>query len=81
MSRPNPPQLPTPQTSAPTLPKLLTDREAAQVLGLSCQTLANDRATQRRIPYIKVLRRVRYQWSDLEAFIAEHRISGKEEAQ
>ena len=39
---------------------LINEREAAQILGLSVQTLRNDRATKRRWPYVKLGKAVRY---------------------
>lgn len=46
--------------------KELTNKEAAEYLGCSAGTLSNDRSGKRRIPFIKVMGKVRYRLSDLE---------------
>ena len=56
---------------------LLTEAEAAKFLGLEPKTLAIWRSTKRYpLPYIKVGRLVRYQRSDLLAFLESRRIRG-----
>ncbi len=56
--------------------RLLNEREAAAFLGTSPGALNNQRARNKRdgsgpaIPWIKIGAAVRYQLSDLEAFIA-----------
>jgi excisionase family DNA binding protein len=56
---------------------LLTEAEAAEFLGLEPKTLAIWRSTKRYpLPYIKVGRLVRYQRSDLLAFLESRRIRG-----
>jgi predicted DNA-binding transcriptional regulator AlpA len=54
--------------------KLLKEDEAAELLGLSAQTLRNDRCRFKRIPFVKVGRRaVRYRMEDIEAIIDQGR--------
>lgn len=65
--------MPTPHHAPPDDP-LLTPRQAAALLGLELNTLANKRAAFGHgfIPYIKLSRRdVRYRRSAVLAFIAE----------
>lgn len=49
---------------------LLSTIEAAQVLRMHPQSLHNDRANQRRIPFLKIGRKVFYRQSDIEAYMA-----------
>ncbi|MFI5165149.1 MAG: helix-turn-helix domain-containing protein [Thermoanaerobaculales bacterium] len=52
------------------LPRLLTEQEAAQALGVRQATLATWRCTRRYdLPYVKAGRLVRYRAEDLAAFI------------
>ena len=54
---------------------LLTQEQAASVLGISPGTLEQWRTTHRyRLPYIKVGSRVRYRRSDLETFIVSRTV-------
>ena len=56
---------------------LLTEAEAAGFLGVEPKTLAVWRSTKRYdLAYIKVGRLVRYQRSDLAAFLQSRRIAG-----
>jgi len=51
--------------------QMLTDKQAAEFLGIKKQTLAVWRSTARyELPFVKVGRAVRYRVSDLEKFIA-----------
>ena len=51
----------------------LTDKQAAQILGVKTSTLAVWRSTGRyNLPYVKVGRLVRYRIRDLAAFITLH---------
>lgn len=50
--------------------KLLTEREAEEILGMARGWLAKDRIGKARIPHVKVGRSVRYQPSEIRAFIA-----------
>lgn len=60
-----------------TITHLLDEKKTAEILGLSIQTLRNDRAAKRRIPYIKIGKSVRYRPEDIAALIESHRISGE----
>ncbi len=59
-----------------TTEKELTPHEAADYLGCSHRSLANDRSGARRIPFIKVLGKVRYRMSDLEKLKVYHSTTG-----
>lgn len=65
-----------------TTDRLLDTQAVSQILGVSCKSLANSRNTGIgiQIPFIKVGRLVRYQLSDVEEYINNHRFShiGKE---
>lgn len=51
--------------------KMLTDDQAAEMLGLRPQTLAVWRCTGRGgLPYVQLGRAIRYRASDVEAYIA-----------
>jgi predicted DNA-binding transcriptional regulator AlpA len=52
-----------------TINSLLNEKQVADLLGLSIQTLRNDRATRRKFPYIKIGKSVRYRPEDIEAVI------------
>jgi len=55
--------------------KLLTRREAAEILGVQAQTLAAWAMTQKyNLPLIRVGRSVRYRMSDLETWLAARTI-------
>ena len=61
------------------LEKLINEREAAQLLGISVQTLRNDRSMQQGCPYIKFHKHgsrgtIRYRRSDIERYILCHRV-------
>lgn len=54
-------------------PALISPPEAANMLGLSLQTLAVWRCEKRQpLPYVKVGRLVRYRLVDVEAFISRN---------
>ena len=54
-------------------PKLLTPKQAAFELGVTEQTLANWRNTKLQGPrWIRIGRMVRYEWSEIEAFITRN---------
>jgi excisionase family DNA binding protein len=56
-----------------TLERLLTDKEAADALGVSKSTLQAWRCTGRvPLPFIKLGRAVRYRREDIAAFIEQH---------
>ena len=51
---------------------LLTTRQASQFLGVSASFLERDRWAGAKIPFVRVGKRaVRYQLSDLEAFVSQ----------
>jgi predicted DNA-binding transcriptional regulator AlpA len=56
---------------------LLDEKAVAKILGLSIQTLRNDRNTKMRIPFIKIGRSVRYRIEDIEDLIESNRIVGR----
>lgn len=49
-------------------PELLTDAQLAERWQLSRGTLANQRSQRRGPAYVKIEGRVRYRWSDIEAY-------------
>ncbi len=54
--------------------RLLTTKEAARFLGVSAAFLERDRWAGARIPFVKIgSRAVRYEFSALEALVAEGR--------
>jgi excisionase family DNA binding protein len=57
---------------------LLNVREAAQILRVSVSTLYGW-AWQRKIPFVKVGRALRFGSADLESFIRSHRVEPKSE--
>jgi predicted DNA-binding transcriptional regulator AlpA len=60
-----------------TINSLLDEKQVANLLGLSIQTLRNDRATRRRFPYVKIGKSVRYKPEDIAAVIEAGRIAGE----
>jgi predicted DNA-binding transcriptional regulator AlpA len=60
-----------------TINTLLDEKTVSKILGLSIQTLRNDRATRRRIPYIKLGKSVRYRPEDIQALIESNRIAAQ----
>lgn len=52
----------------------LTEREAAQIMGLSVSTLQKQRFYSRGIPYYKIGRSVRYAFEDIVNFMHSSRI-------
>jgi len=54
--------------------RLLTDVEAAALLGCSAQKLRNDRCQRRGLRYVKHRRQVRYRLADILAHIDSHTI-------
>ncbi|BBX35747.1 hypothetical protein MMAG44476_11099 [Mycolicibacterium mageritense DSM 44476 = CIP 104973] len=57
------------------IPKLLTPKELADILGVSQETLAQNRYLGQGVPYIKVGKRVRYQLNDVIAYLEANRVS------
>jgi hypothetical protein len=62
-----------------TINTLLDEKQVASLLGLSIQTLRNDRSNPslRRIPYVKLGKSVRYRPEDVAAYIERNRIAGE----
>lgn len=60
------------------LPALLKPKEAAAYLGVSPQKLERDRWCDKRIPYVKMGRHVRYRAVDLIAYVNSNVIGGSE---
>lgn len=59
-------------------PKLLTEAQAAEILGIKPQTLTVWRCTRRHeLPHIKVGRAVRYRLSDLMTWLDERTTGGR----
>lgn len=52
-----------------TLPTILTQSQAADYLGVSGKKLERDRWCERRIPYVKMGRHVRYSAADLLEYV------------
>lgn len=50
----------------------LSAKQAAEYLGCTAGFLANDRSGRRRIPFVKILGKVRYRLADLEALKTYH---------
>lgn len=54
------------------LSELLTTKQAARFLGVSTSFLERDRWAGAKIPFVRIGKRaVRYQLSDLEAFVSQ----------
>lgn len=51
------------------VPRLINQESAASILGVSPKWLERDRWAERRIPFVKIGRGVRYRASDIAAFI------------
>ena len=54
--------------------QVLNDVQAAAFLGLAPQTLRNARCHRRGPAYIKLGRRIVYKLSDLQEYLAKHRV-------
>jgi hypothetical protein len=54
--------------------KYIDEKRVSEITGLALATLRNDRSTQRRIPYIKFGRAVRYDLEDVIHFMESHKI-------
>ena len=57
------------------LPDLLTPEEVAEITGLSMDTLAQWRSQRRCIPYLKIGRAVRYDPTEVQAYLERCRVS------
>jgi hypothetical protein len=67
------------------LDQLMNEHRAAEILGLSVQTLRNDRSLSQGLPYIKLVKRgtrgtIRYRLSDMLKYIESHLIRPGEDA-
>lgn len=51
------------------VPRLLTQKEAAELTRMSEKWLERDRWVERRIPYVKIGRAIRYRAEDIAAYI------------
>jgi hypothetical protein len=54
--------------------RYINEKLISEITGFALATLRNDRATNRRIPYIKVGSAVRYSLEDVVAFMESHKI-------
>ena len=54
---------------------LLSAEDVAELTGLSTETLAQWRSQRRGIPYLKIGRRVRYDLTDVQAYLRGCRVS------
>lgn len=52
----------------------LSEKEVAQLTGISVSTLQKNRFYRRGIPYSKVGRLVRYALKDVEAYLSTHQV-------
>jgi hypothetical protein len=65
--------------SGSTRPRLLTEKQAARYIGMSCSFLRQSRMNGRRQsrtpgpPFLKIGRKVLYLAEDLDAWLLEHR--------
>jgi len=61
--------------------RLITPEKASEILGVTTKSLANSRYTRTGIdiPYIRLGNRIRYQESDLEAYIEQNKTSSTTE--
>lgn len=61
--------------SVAALTELLTPEEAAEITGLSLDTLAQWRSRKRGLPYLKIGRAVRYDPAEVRAYLERCRVS------
>ncbi len=54
--------------------RYLTEKEVSRITGRGLSTLRNDRSLGRGLPFCKLLRSVRYELSDVIAYMAERKI-------
>lgn len=67
-------------TPAVTLPRRFTEAQAAQFLGVSQRTLQDWRTNARGPAFYKLSKRVVYDETDLQAYLARNRVETKEAA-
>jgi len=56
------------------IPRYLTEKEVAEMTGLSLSTLRNSRFQGRGLPYIKIGRSVRYSLDDVVAYMESRKV-------
>lgn len=57
------------------MPKGLTEKQVAEILGVSISKLRRDRWLSIGIPYVKFNRAVRYMEDDVQATITQNRVA------
>ncbi len=57
--------------------RLVTEKQAAKIIGVSYESLKRSIRWNNRIPYYKVNKRISYRISDLEEFLQQCRIPAK----
>lgn len=55
--------------------KYIDEKKVSEITGIALPTLRNDRATKRRIPYLKIGRSVRYDLEEVIQFMESHKIA------
>ena len=61
-----------------TMPNILTQKQAAEYLGFSEKKLERDRWCERRIPFVKMGRHVRYRATDLVAYVESNLVDAND---
>lgn len=56
-------------------PSLLSAEQVSELTGLAVETLAQWRSQRRGLPYLKIGRRVRYDLTDVQAYLRGCRVS------
>jgi hypothetical protein len=72
----SPSEYPLPDLSD--MPAVMDSKQAGPFFGKSAAQLANDRYLGQGLPYVKVGARVYYLRSDIETYLAAHRVGGEE---
>ncbi len=57
--------------------RLVTEKQAAKIIGVSYESLKRSIRWNNRIPYYKINKRISYRISDLEEFLQQCRIPAK----
>jgi hypothetical protein len=55
--------------------QLVDEKETARIMKRGVQTLRNDRALRRGLPFVKVGRSVRYDLEDIRKYIEQNRVN------
>ncbi len=55
--------------------RYIDEKKVSEITGIALPTLRNDRATKRRIPYLKIGRSVRYDLEEVIQFMESHKIA------